>query len=117
MSNSDPAQSGAPAGNNEEVSKDQEMTDEGKKNAGGEKDRDEGNKAAGEREEGTGTPEGQVGNNMNSGTGGLTADNFNILLSLRLARPPDDSPTKVIAEFFQVLLQAEPNAHITPQMK
>ena len=54
---------------------------------------------------------------MNGGTGGLTTDDFNILLSVRLARPPDDSPTKVIAEFFHNLQKAEPKAHIPPQMK
>ena len=54
---------------------------------------------------------------MNGGTGGLSADDFNILLSLRLERPPDDAPTKVIAEFFQTLQKAEPRAHIAPQMK
>ena len=49
--------------------------------------------------------------------GALTTKNFNILLSLRLIRPSDDSPTKVIAEFVQVLLKAEPKAHIPPQMQ
>ena len=54
---------------------------------------------------------------MNDGTGGVSADDFNILVSLRLDRPPDDAPTKVIAEFFQTLQKAEPRAHIAPQMK
>ena len=67
--------------------------------------------------EGEGTPDGREGNSMNGGTGGLTANDFNILLAVRLARPPDDSPTKVIAEFFQTLQKAEPKAHIPPQMK
>ena len=63
------------------------------------------------------TPDGQKGNIMNGGTGCLKSDDFNILLSLRLARPPDDSPTKVIVEFVQTLQKAEPKAHIPPQMK
>jgi hypothetical protein len=75
------------------------------------------NKAAEEGKEESGTPDGHEGNITNGGIRGLTADHFNILLSLRIARPPDNSPTKVIAYFFQTLQKAEPKAHIPPQMK
>ena len=69
------------------------------------------------REIGRGRANGREGNSINGGTRGLTADDFNILLSVRLAHPPDDSSTQVIAEFFQTLQNAEPKAHIPPQMK
>ena len=92
------------------------MADGGNNNTGEGEDKGQGSKenGGGERKA---PPNGREGNSMNGGTGGLTADDFNILLSVRLARPPDDSPTKVIAEFFQNLQKAEPKAHIPPQMK
>ena len=82
MASGDPDQSGALAGNNKEGSKDQEMTDDGNNNAGGGEDRDEGTKAVGEKEAGSGTPEGQEENNMNIGTGCLTVYDFMIILFL-----------------------------------
>ena len=99
MASGDPTQTGASAGKKREGPKDQEVTDNGNNNAGGKEDRDEGNKAVGGKDDGEGTPEGQGENNMNIGTGGFTSDHFNILMSLRLARPPDDSTTKVIRNF------------------
>ena len=54
---------------------------------------------------------------MDMGNGGLSADDFNILLALRLLRLNDDSPTKVILERFHAILKAEPRAQIPPQVQ
>ena len=57
MASGDPAQTGSPAENKGEGSKDQEMTDEGTNNAGGKENRDEWIKAAGGKEDGAGKPD------------------------------------------------------------
>ena len=113
MRNSPPV---PPAGTNDGGSNDQEMAEGENNNTGERGEKGKGSEENG-GEENKGPPNGREGNSMNGGTGGLTADDFNILLSLRLERPPDDSPTKVISEFFQTLQKAEPKAHIPPQMK
>ena len=49
----------------------------------------------------------QMRGDMYIGTGGLSAEDFKILLALRLLRPKGDSPTKVIAEPLHEILKAE----------
>ena len=117
MASGDNDQSSAPAGDKGGGSTDQEMQDDGNNIVGGNADRDDGNKAVGGKNDRAGAPAGQGGNNTNIGTGGLTADEFTILLSLRLKRPPDDSHTKVIADLFHALLIAQPKAQIPPQLQ
>ena len=77
--NEEPSPPVPPAGTNDEESNDQEMADGGNNNTGEGEEKGKGSEENG-REESNGPPNGREGNIMNGGTGGLTAENFKILL-------------------------------------
>ena len=54
---------------------------------------------------------------MDIGLGGISADDFTILMAIRLKWPKDVSSTKVIAKLFHAILKAESRARIPSQMQ